>query len=207
MSALAFYCAVVKTLDEIGAPYAIVGAFAGLAFGIQRATFDIDILVDLREQDFDSLAARFPPPRYYADPVMMRDSTRLGIMFNLIDGEAGVKADLVPLTREPGYEVAFDRRVRRTFKDEAGNPFDAWCAQPTDIIIGKLRAWAEGQSSKHPADIHNMLVFALSGLADEPVDLFAVSVEAARLGPEVSALWNDLVERAKREAQESPGET
>jgi hypothetical protein len=30
----------------------------------------------------------------------MRNSTRMGIMFNLIDTEEGVKADLVPLTRE-----------------------------------------------------------------------------------------------------------
>jgi hypothetical protein len=60
----------------------IVGAFAGLAFGVNRATFDVDILVDLRERDFDALAAYFPPPRYYADPEMMRDSTRLGIKFN-----------------------------------------------------------------------------------------------------------------------------
>jgi len=77
----------------------LVGAFAGLAFGITRTTFDIDILVDLRESDFQALADRFPPPRYYADPEMMRNSTRLGIMFNLIDSEEGVKADVVPLAR------------------------------------------------------------------------------------------------------------
>ena len=64
---------------------------------------------------------------------MMENSIRQGIMFNLIDTQEGVKADLIPLTREPGYRAAFDRRVRQIFTDEAGGSFEAWCAQPTDI--------------------------------------------------------------------------
>ena len=52
MSALKFYAQVVRALDEIEAPYMLVGAFAGLAFGMTRSTFDIDILVDLRESEF-----------------------------------------------------------------------------------------------------------------------------------------------------------
>jgi hypothetical protein len=56
---------------------------------------------------------------------MMRNSTRMGIMFNLIDTEEGVKADLVPLTREPEYRAAFARRVRHTFQDETGQVFEA----------------------------------------------------------------------------------
>jgi hypothetical protein len=92
MNALPFYFKVIRALEEIEAAYVIVGAFAGLAFGVNRVTFDIDILVDLRERDFEALAARFPPPRYYADPEMMRNATRQGIMFNLIDTELGTKA-------------------------------------------------------------------------------------------------------------------
>lgn len=202
MSALAFYFKVLQALEKIEAPYMIVGAFAGLAFGVNRATFDIDILVDLRASDCDTLAAQFPLPRYYADPEMMRNSTRMGIMFNLIDTQEGVKADLVPLTREPAYRAAFARRVRHTFQDEAGHVFEAWLAQPTDIIIGKLRAWAEGHSAKHPADIQAMLVFALSGLGTETIDLQAIALEAARLGLEVAALWKTLVNDAENQVQD-----
>jgi len=167
MSAIDFYIRVVQALDEIGAPYMVGCAFAGTAFGIQRATYDVDILVSLRDHDFEILSAKFPLPRYYADPEMMRNSVALGIMFNLIDTQEGVKADLVPLSREPEYDEAFQRRVRRNFTDQNGITFEAWCAQPTDIIIGKLQAWTGGQSLKHPADILNMLVFALSGLSDQ----------------------------------------
>ena len=199
MSALRFYARVVRALDEIGAPYMLVGAFAGLVFGITRSTFDMDILVDLRESDFDALAGKFPPPRYYADPEMMRDLTRHGIMFNIIDTEEGVKADLVPLTREPDYRAAFERRIRRRFSDPDDVAFDAWCARPEDIIIGKLKAWTEGRSAKHPADIHSMLVFSLSGLGDLQVDTAFVAAEAARLGLETLKLWQELLARARSE--------
>ncbi len=200
MNAMSFYFKVIQALEEIEAPYMIVGAFAGLAFGVTRATFDVDILVDLRERDFDALATRFPPPRYYADPEMMRNSTRMGIMFNLIDTELGVKADLVPLTREPDYRMAFARRIRQSFQDETGQTFTAWYAQPTDIIIGKLKAWEEGRSAKHPADIYAMLVFAFSGLSDAEADLPAIAAAAARLGADVATLWRELRARAEDEA-------
>ena len=123
----------------------------------------------------------------------------MGIMFNLIDTQEGVKADLVPINREPDYQVAFERRVRRTFTDAEGKSFDAWCAQPTDIIIGKLKAWTEGQSAKHPADIYSMLVFSLSGFSDLPIDFQAIDLEATRMGLPTVELWRELLSRARDE--------
>jgi hypothetical protein len=202
MTPISFYVQIVKALDEIGAPYMIVGAFGGYPFGITRITFDIDILVDLREQDFDALSQKFPLPRYYADPEMMRNSVQMGIMFNIIDTNQGIKADLVPLKREPDYEIAFERRVRRNFVDPAGNAFSAWVAQPTDIIIGKLTAWKEGRSDKHPKDIRAMLVFDLSGSSDLAIDYEMVTQEARRLGKETLDMWNQVLAKAKDEVAE-----
>jgi len=199
MTPVSFYVQIVKALDEIGAPYMIVGAFGGYPFGITRITFDIDILVDLREQDFEALSQKFPLPRYYADPEMMKNSTQMGIMFNIIDTNEGIKADLVPLKREPDYEIAFERRVRRNFIDPAGNAFSAWVAQPTDIIIGKLTAWKEGRSDKHPKDIRAMLVFDLSGSSDLAIDYEMITQEARRLGRETLEMWNQVLANAKEE--------
>lgn len=201
MTSVSFYVQVVRALDEIGAPYMIVGAFGGYPFGISRTTYDIDILVDLREKDFDVLSQRFPLPRYYADPEMMRNSVQMGIMFNIIDTNEGIKADLVPLIREPDYLVAFDRRIRREFTDPTGNTFEAWVAQPTDIIIGKLRAWDEGRSNKHPSDIYSMLVFDLSGYSDSSIDFDIVTKEAAHIGKDTLEMWIQLITRAKDEIE------
>ncbi len=201
MSAIEFYIRVIRALDEIQAPYMIVGAFAGYAYGIGRVTFDVDILVDLRNQDADALSARFPLPRYYADPEMIRNSMRMGIMFNLIDTEEGVKADLIPLKREPDYRIAFSRRVRQTLRDEQGNIFEAWVAQPTDIIVGKLEAWNEDKSVKHPTDIYQILVFAFSGLGTMQIDIDYVTKQASKLGKEALMLWQELVARARQDAE------
>jgi hypothetical protein len=201
MTSVSFYVQIVKALDEIDAPYMIVGAFGGYPFGITRVTFDIDILVDLREQDFEALSKKFPLPRYYADPEMMKNSTEMGIMFNVIDTNEGIKADLVPLKREPEYRVAFERRVRRNFVDPAGNAFTAWVAQPTDIIIGKLEAWNEGRSDKHPNDIYSMLAFDLSDLSDLSIDYKLITKEAKRIGQETLEMWNQTVKKAGKEVE------
>ena len=203
MYTIRFYSDVVRALDEIGAPYMIVGAFAGLTFGITRTTFDIDILVDLRATDFDALSDRFPLPRYYADPEMMRNSTQMGIMFNIIDSQEGIKADLVPSKREPEYRVAFERRIRRIFSD-GQIEFEAWCARPEDVMIGKLQAWNEGQSTKHPADIFSMLLYLLSEDTDVPFNPDLVTVAAARIGNNVLNLWNDISVRAREELNNRP---
>ena len=205
MSILGFYFDIVRALEEIGAPYMLVGAFAGSAFGITRATFDVDMLVNLQERHLDALAHRFPPPRYYADPEQMRSSTRLGIMFNIIDMNQGVKADLVPLSGSSGYREAFARRTRRTFRDESGNEFEAWCARSEDIILGKLMAWQEGRSAKHPSDIREMLAFILCGLSDEELDLHYIARRAAQLGSEVVELWQTLFKQAQAEIAGSSG--
>ena len=195
------YLRVVRALDEIDAPYMIIGAFAGAVFGVVRSTADIDILVDLREEHFEALAAKFPLPRYYADPEMIRNSTQMGIMFNIIDSTEGVKADLVPLTREPEYRLAFERRVRERYVDENGEIFEAWFAQPTDIIIGKLRAWNEGRSDKHPKDIYAILFFCLQGYSNHDVNLDEVSREAARIGDETQEVWNKTLAKVKEEIE------
>lgn len=201
MTLFDLYFRVVKALEEIDAPYMIVGAFAGAIFGITRSTADVDIMVDLRDEHCEALSEKFPLPRYYADPEMIRNSIRMGIMFNIIDSSEGTKADLVPLSREPEYRIAFERRVRATYRGENDEVFEAWFAQPTDIIIGKLWAWNEGRSDKHPKDIYAILFFCLRGLSGYSVNLDEVTKEAARIGQETLDMWNKTLARAREEIQ------
>jgi hypothetical protein len=206
VSEFEFYANVLKALEEIGTRYMVVGAYGASAYGLNRSTHDVDIIVDLDGGSCEALAARFPPPRYYADPQQMRDSIRLGIMFNIIDGSQGIKADLVPLSREPEYRTAFDNRVRCTVVDPQGNEFEIWCARPEDIIVGKLMAWQQGRSAKHPSDIYVVLSFALAGLGSVDFDVYYVTRRASALGGEVVTLWLSLLQRVRSEiSNETPG--
>lgn len=193
-SPFGLYFDILQTLERLDIPYAVIGAFAGMSYGVTRLTADVDIVVDLNEAHIQALAAAYPPPRFYADPQQMRDSIRLGIMFNIIDTSEGRKVDLVPVTMKPGYGFALNRRVRRAvpLKDKA---FEAWFARPEDVIVGKLMAWKEGHSFKHEQDIRDILVAVRLG--EEPewttkFDFDYIARWAIQLGPEVAQFWRGL---------------
>jgi hypothetical protein len=193
---------ILQTLDRINAPYMIIGAFAAAIYGNTRTTYDIDIVVDLQERHIQALAAAYPPPRYYADPEQMRNSVRLGISFNIIDGKMGDKADLTPLTRDSRYRLAFQHRVRQTVELPDGTPFEAWCARPEDVIIGKLMAWEEGRSRKHEIDIYGMMLahYARAVLGyGASFDEGYVTAQARRLGENIVEFWTSINEAAREE--------
>jgi hypothetical protein len=201
---LSLFLDILKNLEKIHAPYMVIGAFAGTVYGITRVTYDIDIVVELADEHVDALVASYPLPRYYADPVMIRNSIEMGIMFNIIDTERGEKADLVPLGGIPAYRVAFKRRVRQLVEIPGADPFEIWCARPEDVIGGKLMAWKEGRSRKHETDILEMMRYHYfkkemneSSLNEDEVDRFA-----KKLGDETNQFWQEIKSDAKKEASE-----
>lgn len=200
---LSLFLDILQTLEAIGAPYMVIGAFAGVVYGVTRTTYDIDVVVDLNEEHIQALAAVYPPPRYYADPVQMRDSIRMGIMFNIIDTTRGEKADLIPLTMASRYRKAFGRRVRHTVEIPGVAPHEIWCARSEDVIVGKLMAWDEGRSRKHETDIYEMVVFHYLG-ADSALsvklDEAYVDVQARMLSEDVAELWVAVKAAARQEA-------
>jgi hypothetical protein len=206
---LSLFLGILHTLEAIDAPYMVIGAFAGTVYGVTRVTYDIDIVVDLGEEHIDALVSAYPPPRYYADPEQMRDSIRVGIMFNIIDTERGEKADLIPLTMASRYRQGFDRRLRQMIDIPGMEPFDIWCARSEDVVLGKLMAWSEGRSHKHISDIYEMLVFQCLGVDRSPgvdLDEAYVDIQVRSLGADVVQLWERLKAQARQQAAQGPGE-
>ena len=200
---LSLFLDILQTLELIGAPYMIIGAFAATVYGITRTTYDIDIVVELSEEHITALVAAYPPPRYYADPEQMREAIELGIVFNIIDTSRGEKADLVPLTMASRYRQAFQRRVRQTVEIPNVEASEVWCARPEDVIVGKLMAWAEGRSRKHETDIYEMMVFHYLGVdpaLSADFDELYVDAQARVLGEDMVQLWNTVKDAAHQEA-------
>ncbi len=201
---LSLFRDILQTLEDIGAPYVIIGAFAAVVYGSTRTTYDIDIIVDLAEEHIQALAAAYPPPRYYADPEQMRRSIKTGTLFNIIDSERGEKADLIPLTMDARYRQVFHRRVRQSVEIAGTEPFQVWCARPEDIIFGKLLAWKEGRSQKHETDIYDMLVFhylLVDRSQSETIDMAYLDSQARSLGTEVVEFLESVKEAARTEAE------
>jgi hypothetical protein len=203
----ALYIKVLRVLEEARAPYMIIGGFAANLYGSNRATHDVDIVVQLEESNIQELVRHFPLPRYYADPYQMRDSIAKGIMFNIIDGEAGQKVDLVPLSMDPSYNSAFRRRVRMEINDPEGRPLQVWVGRPGDIMIGKLRAWDSGHSPRHEHDIEAMLLLIYSESDPRVAGWYEernVDRQAHLLGLQTWQLWQGLKKTA-RQAVKSRG--
>jgi len=198
---LSLFLDILQTLNRIGAPYMIIGAFAGTIYGITRVTYDIDIVVDLSDENVEAISRAYPLPRYYADPEMIRNSIEMGIMFNIIDTNRGEKADLVPLSGTLSYEYAFQNRVRKTVSITGAKPFEVWAARAEDVIIGKFKAWVEGRSRKHETDIYEMMVFHYLGEnEEEPLDERYVDEQVSRLGRETVELWQEIKTSARKHA-------
>lgn len=198
---LSLFLDILQTLERINAPYMVIGAFAATVYGITRVTYDIDIIVDLSDEHINALSDAYPLPRYYADPVMIRNSIDMGIMFNIIDTNRGEKADLVPLSGTLDYRLAFARRVRQLVEIPGAEPFEIWCARPEDIIHGKLLAWKDGRSRKHETDIFEMMVHHFLGeLEDNSLDERFIDEIAQNLGEETNQFWQKIKSEAKKDA-------
>lgn len=186
---------VMRVLEKLDIPYVIIGAFGGVTYGLRRATYDVDMVVDLDDSRIDALVGAFPGPRYYADPYQMRDSIRLGILFNIIDSSRSEKVDLIPLTMEPSYDFALQNRVRRRVPTGTEFPEEAWVARAEDIIVGKLMAWQEGRQFKHESDIRDILLQIKRGYDPQVTATFEpeyVEVWAHQIGEDALRLWEHI---------------
>ncbi|HMB95151.1 MAG TPA: hypothetical protein VKK61_03850, partial [Tepidisphaeraceae bacterium] len=97
-------------MDRLKLRYAIVGSHATIAYGEQRLTNDIDVLVDLDVQTLDQFCREFPFPRFNISEEAARVAAAKGGTFNIIDPEGGQKIDVfVPISEWDKSQ--FDRVV------------------------------------------------------------------------------------------------
>ncbi|KAF0126556.1 MAG: hypothetical protein FD189_950 [Elusimicrobia bacterium] len=147
---------VVDALDANAIPYMLGGSFASSFYGIPRATFDADLVVEISPGDAGRLYASLKNA-FYADPEEISRAAEKYTSFNLIHLETAFKVDIFPLKTDDYSEQAFARRIRQTLSPEDGTGL--WLQAPEDVVISKL-LWHKlgGEASvKQPADIAGVL--------------------------------------------------
>lgn len=133
---------VVKTLESLNAPYYIGGSIASSAFGIARATIDIDIVSDLQPRNVDSFVEILKND-YYVDKEMLSDAIRRRSSFNIIHLETMLKVDIFIAEDTPFYREIFKRRKKDTLEEKEGAT-EFYFASPEDIILKKLEWFKTG---------------------------------------------------------------
>lgn len=156
----------VPFLEQEHVPYMIIGAVAGLAWGLRRATFDVDVTVWAAEREAQLIArlasrfqARVPAPEAFV--------AETGVLPITV---SGTNADIV-FGRLPYEETA----IRRARQRRLGGVTVSVCA-PEDLIVLKI-------VSERPKDLQDLR---------EVVGAVGASLDRAYLDPIVNALAEDL---------------
>ena len=166
--------AVAEAFDRLRISYLIGGSLASAAWGVLRATIDVDILARIHETHADAFAAALGPD-WYADPEMIRSSIRAGRSFNLIHRISGQKFDIFPATAE--FHTSELQRASMVPLDLIGASQTFPVATAEDILVAKLEWYAPGNevSERQWSDITGILT------SNPGLDLDYVQTWARRL--------------------------
>jgi len=132
---------VIRVFENLGIEYYIGGSLASSAFGIARATMDIDIAADIKQGQAPILEERFQAD-FYVDREMIERAIREKSSFNIVHLETMFKIDIFVLSDEPYDKQAMVRRLRRALTEDGAHQADF--SAPEDIILRKLLWYQSG---------------------------------------------------------------
>jgi hypothetical protein len=170
---------VIDVLEAIGAEYAIWGGLAVVAYGEPRFTQDMDILLNPTGFDVSLFVNALRKIHYHVDEVAVRRAMNGGF-FNVIHLFYIIKTD---------FYVAVEPELQAMIAGRSYLPFDeirrAAYITPTSVVITKLRAYEDSQSSRHLDDIASIVRLQTRKLDREQLD-----AAAAQLG--LLGVWRFL---------------
>jgi len=132
---------VTGALEALDVPYAIGGSFASALHGVMRATMDVDLVADLRQEHVAPLVQALGEA-FYADTTMMHEAIDQRRSFNLIHLASMFKVDVfVARSRD------FDRaQLARRQLHLLGEQPECWAyvASAEDTVLAKLEWYRSG---------------------------------------------------------------
>lgn len=145
---------IASILDKIGIDYFITGGFAVCVWGRPRATFDIDIVIQLIEPQIAQLAKalRELSQAGYIDENMAKDAINKKGEFNFIDGETGLKVDFWVNKNDEFDALRFKRK-----KAEIVGGQKVYFISPEDLILTKLQWREKSGSTRQLEDAESIL--------------------------------------------------
>ena len=132
----------IDVLDRLAIAWYVGGSVASTVHGRFRATNDVDVIANLREEHADSLRTALEAD-HYVDEESIRDAVRQRSSFNLVHFGTGLKIDVFVAT-DTAYEASVrDRRVSQPIGG-TGSTRRLWIASAEDTILAKLGWYRRG---------------------------------------------------------------
>ena len=127
---------VVQAFEVLDIAYYIGGSIASSAYGIARATMDVDMVAAIQPQHVGAIVRQLETT-YYIDADLILDAIGQRSSFNLIHLETMLKVDIFILKNEPYHHTALQRRRKETI-DEEQDPTEFYFVSAEDIVLNKL---------------------------------------------------------------------
>lgn len=171
---------VVKVFEKLNITYYIGGSLASSAFGVARATLDVDVVADITLEKA-SFIEEFLKEEFYVDIEMIRNAIHQQSYFNLIHLETIFKIDVFILKNLPFYQQAFSRRIQKATSEDTSQKL--FFATPEDIILSKLEWYKSGKeaSDRQWNDILGVLKVQGSQLDKTYLEHWAEELSVSRL--------------------------
>lgn len=118
---LAAITPIIEALEQLGVEYHIGGSVASSIHGILRATFDADLVADLR-QAHAHLLTQMLKADYYIDEDAVKDAIRRRSSFNVVHLDTMLKVDVFIL-KQRAFDQEVFRRVQQQALVEGTRPF------------------------------------------------------------------------------------
>lgn len=132
---------VIGCFEKLGIAYYIGGSVASSAYGIARATMDVDLVANVEIRQVNRLVKALETD-YYIDAEMIKNAIHRSSSFNLIHLETMIKIDVFIVEDRPYDSEAFARRQPDTLDEESSRKF--YLASPEDVILNKLLWYRKG---------------------------------------------------------------
>lgn len=180
---------VAELLDELGIRYALGGSLASSIFGEPRATFDIDLAVEVALSQLEPALAAFEGRGFYVPRDSTHRAQRTHSSFNVIH-PGGFKVDLFVTGDRLLDRLQMERRVLLEVVPGEGRRL--WVTAPADQILRKLDLFRAGGEV---SDRQWRDVLGLISAHRDRLDLDGLRQAAAVEG------LSDLLERALASAE------
>jgi len=132
---------VIDCFNELAVPYYIGVSVASSAYGMARATMDVDLVANVEISQVDRLVGSLEE-NYYISAEMIKDAIQRRASFNLIHLETMIKIDVFIPRDHPYHSEAFARRRTDTLDEKSSRKF--YMSSPEDAVLSKLQWYESG---------------------------------------------------------------
>lgn len=134
----------VKTLESLNVSYYIGGSIASSAYGIARATMDVDLVSELKQEHVKRLVQNLKK-NYFIDEEMIIDAIKNNSSFNIIHLGTMLKIDVfIPKAGFFNNKV-FERKRKESISQEPDS-IQVFLCSAEDTILSKLEWYKSGGS-------------------------------------------------------------